>query len=47
MVLMMVYSIQNYWVIGLCPSSDILKHNVSESVSVLRGGGEHLFYWVS
>jgi hypothetical protein len=32
---------QNYWVVGLCPSSGIvkpIKHNVSEtgSVSVLR-----------
>jgi hypothetical protein len=41
----MVYNTQNYWVFGLCPSSDILgtgKHNVWEigSVSVLgRGGG--------
>jgi hypothetical protein len=37
----MVYNTQNYWVFGLCPSSDILettKHNVSEtgSISVLR-----------
>jgi hypothetical protein len=34
---------QNYWISGLCPSSEILnsrKHNVSEtgSVSVLRRG---------
>jgi hypothetical protein len=39
----MVYNTQNYWVFGLCPSTDILetrKHNVSEtgSVSVLRRG---------
>jgi hypothetical protein len=38
-------NIQNYWVLGLCPSSDILntrKHNVSEtgSVSILRRGRE-------
>jgi hypothetical protein len=37
--------IQNYWVLGLCPSSGILetrKHNVSEtgSVSVLRREGK-------
>jgi hypothetical protein len=40
----MVYNTQNYWVLGLCPPSDILetrKHNVSEtgSVSVFRWGG--------
>jgi hypothetical protein len=39
----MVYNTQNYWVLGLCPSSGILqtrKHNVSETgcVSVLRWG---------
>jgi hypothetical protein len=43
----MVYNTQNYWVFGLCPSSDTLetrKHNVSEtvSVSVLRGEGEDI-----
>jgi hypothetical protein len=37
----MVYNTQNYWVLGLFPSSGILetrKHDVSEtgSVSVLR-----------
>jgi hypothetical protein len=40
----MVYNTQNYWVLGLCPSSGIMKtreHDVSEtgSVSVLSGGG--------
>jgi hypothetical protein len=32
---------QNYCVLGLCPSSGIRRHNVSEteSVSVLRWGG--------
>jgi hypothetical protein len=40
----MVYNTQNYWVLGLFPSSGILqnrKHDVSEtgSVSVLRWGG--------
>jgi hypothetical protein len=40
----MVYNTQNYWVLGLCPSSVILetrKHSVSESgsVSVLKLGG--------
>jgi hypothetical protein len=40
----MVYNAQNYWVLGLCPSSVILetiKHNVSEigSVSVSGDGG--------
>jgi hypothetical protein len=35
------FEVQNYWVLGFCPSSGILetrKHNVSEtgSVSVLR-----------
>jgi hypothetical protein len=43
---------QNYWVLGPCSSSCILKtrkHNVSEtwSVSVLRWGeGRHLLCWV-
>jgi hypothetical protein len=37
----MVYNTQNYWVLGLCPLSGILKtkeHNLLEngSVSVLR-----------
>jgi hypothetical protein len=34
--LMVIYG-QNYWVLGLCPSSAILKtrkHNVSETVSL-------------
>jgi hypothetical protein len=40
-VLTMVYNTQNYWVVGLCPSSVILetrKNNFSKtgSVSVLR-----------
>jgi hypothetical protein len=33
-VLMMVYNTQNYWVLGLCPSSSILetrKHNIPET----------------
>jgi hypothetical protein len=43
--------LQNYWVFGLCPSSDIQesrKHNVSEtvSVSVLRLRGRHVLCWV-
>jgi hypothetical protein len=41
--------IHNYWVLGRCPSSGILKtrkHNVSEigSVSVLRSEGRHLLF---
>jgi hypothetical protein len=47
----MVYNTQNYWVSGLCPSSEILntrKHKVSEtgSVSVLglgEGSSDRLF----
>jgi hypothetical protein len=48
----MVYNSQNYWVIGLCPSSGILetiKLNISEtaSVSVLRLRRRwHLLCWV-
>jgi hypothetical protein len=43
MVLTIVYSTQNYWVSGLCPSSAILEtrdHKGSEtgSLSVFRGG---------
>jgi hypothetical protein len=46
----MVYSAQNFWVSGLCPSSGTLntwKH-VSETgpVSVLRWGGRRLLSWV-
>jgi hypothetical protein len=38
---------QNYWVLGLCPSSGVLetrKHNVSEtgSISILRWEGERI-----
>jgi hypothetical protein len=44
----MVYHNQNYWVLGLFPSSGILgdtKHDVSEtsSVSVLRCGEENTY----
>jgi hypothetical protein len=51
-VLTMVYNIQNYCVLGLCPSSRILekrKHDVSETESVyaLREVGRHLLCWVS
>jgi hypothetical protein len=45
----MVYNTQNYWVSGLCPSSEILnirKHNVSETGSVpvlMLGEGDTYF----
>jgi hypothetical protein len=44
--LMMTHNSRNYWVCGLCPSSEIInarKHNVSEtgSVSFLRWGDTH------
>jgi hypothetical protein len=48
----MVYNSQNYWVLGLRPSSGILetrKHNVWKTgfVSVRRRGkGRHLLSWV-
>jgi hypothetical protein len=34
MVLTTVYSNQEYWIIGLFPSSSIYKHNISETASV-------------
>jgi hypothetical protein len=45
------YDSQNYWVLGLWPSSGNLKfreHNVPEtgSVSVLRSRGRHLLCWM-
>jgi hypothetical protein len=49
-VLTMVYNAQNYWGLGLCPSSGILeaiKHvSGTRFVSVLRWGRRHLLYWV-